>query len=113
MFKKGEKMAVLHINQNEFEQVVLKNDLVVVVDFYADWCGPCQMLGPVLEEISENNPALVIVKINVDDNMELCSKYHITSIPNVMIFKKGEVIDKFVGFQSKAKVEAILAKYTK
>lgn len=104
-------MAVNHIKQNEFEQVVLNSNQIVVVDFYADWCGPCQMLGPVLEEISNNHPELKIVKVNVDNSMELCSKYRISSIPNVMIFKDGKVVDGFVGFQSKAKVEQIITKH--
>ena len=104
-------MALLHINQNEFKQVVLESNQVVVVDFYADWCGPCQMLSPVLEEIASKHPSLKIVKINVDDNMDICSTYHISSIPNVMIFKDGQMVDKFVGFQSAQKVEEILSKY--
>lgn len=104
-------MAVLHINQDKFKEEVLDSTQIVVVDFYADWCGPCQMLGPVLEEIATNHPNLKVVKINVDNNMDICSTYHISSIPNVMIFKEGKVADKFVGFQSKEKVEEIINKH--
>ncbi len=93
------------INENEFKQEVLDEPKLTVVDFYADWCGPCQMLKPVLEKISEKYNNLKIVKVNVDDNHHLCEVYGIYSIPHVIMFKDGKVIDQFVGFKSENDVE--------
>lgn len=104
-------MKLQHIKQDEFNQEVLNSTTPVVVDFYADWCGPCQMLGPVLEEIAEEYQNIKIVKVNVDDAQELCREYGIFSIPHVIVFKDGKKIDNFVGFQSKEKVLDVLKKY--
>ncbi|MBE6049141.1 MAG: thioredoxin [Clostridium sp.] len=93
---------VKHIAQDSFKEEVLDNSGVVVVDFYADWCGPCKMLAPVLEEIeAEMDGKVKIVKVNVDENNELSNEYQITNIPALKIFKAGSVVDTQVGFKPK------------
>lgn len=93
------------INETDFKKEVLEEQKLTVVDFYADWCGPCQMLKPILEKISEENENVKIVKVNVDDNHHLCEEYGIYSIPHVIMFKDGKVVDQFVGFKSESDVE--------
>ena len=88
------------IYQEEFEQRVLKAEHPVVVDFYADWCGPCKMLSPVLDELEGEFDDFEFVKVNIDENQELAEQFEVFSIPNVCIFKIGEVADRNVGFAS-------------
>jgi thioredoxin 1 len=94
---------MLVINDAEtFEKEVLESDVPVLVDFYADWCGPCKMQGPVLEDLSgEIGEAAKICKINVDDNRSIAEKYSIQSIPTLIIFENGEVSKTLIGLQSK------------
>lgn len=92
---------MLKVNNQNFEEVVLKSDKLVVVDFFATWCGPCQMLSPVLEEISHELSDVTIVKVDVDEAPQLAEKYGVFSIPNVVMIKDGKEIDRFVGFNSK------------
>lgn len=94
-------MDVKHISENEFQQEVLDNKGLVVVDFYADWCGPCKMLGPILEQVQETLPNVKIVKINVDENQQIAQKYGVMSIPTVYLFDGGMNAGKFVGVKSK------------
>lgn len=94
---------IIKTNENEFNNY-LKNHQLVLVDFYAEWCGPCKMLSPVLEEISKTHPEVAILKINVDENPNLCQTYKVMSIPYVLFFKNGELVDSFLGFQSKDQV---------
>ncbi|NCP67568.1 thioredoxin [bacterium] len=92
-----------NITTAEFEAEVLKSDDVVLVDFWAPWCGPCQMIGPVLEELSnEIGDGAKIVKINVDEESEIASKYGVMSIPALKVFKGGEIVDEAVGVRPKA-----------
>lgn len=88
----------------EFDQL-LKDEKAVFVDFYADWCGPCKMLAPVVEELSGEIPGVTFVKVNVDDNPELAERYGVMSIPNLIGFKNGEVAAQTIGFQPKAALE--------
>ena len=106
-------MAVEFTNDN-FKEKVLDNNGVALVDFWAEWCGPCRLIGPVVEELSkEYDGKAVIGKLNVDDNREIAAQYGIMSIPTLLIFKNGEIVDKHVGVASntdlKKKIEAQLA----
>ncbi|MDE5852684.1 MAG: thioredoxin, partial [Oscillospiraceae bacterium] len=91
-------MNILIANSENFKEVVLESKIPVLVDFFADWCGPCQMMGPILEEIAtELAGKAKIVKINVDDNPDIAADYGVMSIPNMIIFKNGEKKENFVG----------------
>ena len=100
-------MSILNVNKNNFEQI-RNSDKPVLLDFYADWCGPCRMLGPVLEELGEEHPEIKICKVNTDDERELAMSFGIDSIPCVISFQGGKQIDKSVGFVSKDKLLALL-----
>lgn len=90
-------MPIIHVNKNNYEEVMTNNELVVI-DFYANWCGPCRMLGQVLEEISETNPELVIAKINVDEEGELAQTFKIRSIPQLYISKNNVIVKNISGY---------------
>jgi len=93
---------MLRVNQGSFVKEVLESDKPVVVDFWAEWCGPCKMLSPVIEEAEkEIAPKAKFVKINVDDNPALAQQFGIASIPTVMVFDKGNVKDTMIGFRPK------------
>lgn len=94
------------INKAEFEETIKEG--VTLVDFFATWCGPCKMLGPVLEELSTEIPDVKFVKVDVDDEPELAEKFGIMSIPSVFLFKDGEVAGSFLGLQPKEKVKAFI-----
>ena len=96
----------LVINEQNFETEVLKSDVPVLVDFWAPWCGPCKIMGPIIEEVAkelEGKPAK-IGKMNVDDNTDTPAKYGIMSIPTIIIFKNGEPVEQLVGVQAKEKL---------
>jgi len=100
---KGETLVtVININENNFEEEVVKSSLPCLVDFWAEWCGPCKNLAPILEEISDELKEKVkIGKINIDDNQELAAKFSIRSIPTMILFKDGNNIDTKVGLPPK------------
>lgn len=98
-------MSVLKITSQNFEEEVLKSDKTVLIDFYADWCGPCRMMGPIVEEIANIAGENVKVgKVNVDDNQELAVKFGIMSIPTLIIFKNGKPVESLIGVRDKAEI---------
>ncbi len=101
-------MAALHITKDNFETEVLNSDKLVLVDFWASWCGPCQMLGPVIDEVAEEVTDVKVCKINVDEQQELAIRYGVMTIPTLLLFQNGEAVSKSVGFISKAEVLAFL-----
>jgi len=98
--------AVLELTNQEFSEVINNSHKVVVVDFFAEWCMPCVMLGPILEDIAQEMKEVKFVKVNVDDNGELAGKYNVSSIPCLVIFKDGEEVDRIVGGQPADVIEA-------
>lgn len=94
-------MTVIHGDKNSFQKEVLEQKGVTLVDFYAEWCGPCKMTGPILDELSAEMKDVKIVKINVDENPDLASLYSVLSIPTFLIFKDGKVVNQFMGAMGK------------
>ena len=102
-------MAEIQLTDQNFEQEVLHADMPVLVDFWASWCGPCQMLAPVIAEIAEEYAGKVKVgKVNVDEQPNLANRYGIASIPTVMLFKNGEVVNNSLGYRPKNDLETML-----
>ena len=97
-------MKVVTLTEDNFEKEVLKAKETVIVDFYADWCGPCKMQSPILDEIAKENDKVKVCKINVDEEPEITENYNIMSIPTIMVFKKGEKTKEFVGLTPKEKI---------
>ena len=95
---------VKQLTNEEFEKNVKSSDKIVFVDFYADWCGPCRMVAPVVEEISEEVDGVDFYKVNCDDEQELASKYEVMTIPTLLILKKGEQIKEFIGVTDKDEI---------
>ena len=102
-------MAELNITSLNFENEVLNSDKPVLLDFYADWCGPCKMLAPVLHEIAEESTgAFKVGKVNVDEQMELAMRFQVSSIPMLVVFKDGKAVAKSVGYRPKSEIAAMV-----
>ena len=92
----------LEFNDSNFDELVMNSDKPVLVDFWAEWCGPCRMVGPIVEELAgEYDGKAVVGKVNVDENQEVAAKFGIRNIPTLLVFKGGEIVDKQVGVASK------------
>ena len=106
-------MATKHITDAEFEAEVLKSDVPVLVDFWAPWCGPCQMTGPMVEELGNEyqENKVKVTKLNVDENQATAGQYGVLSIPSFLLFKGGVVVDKVVGGVQKEKLKELIDKH--
>ena len=100
-------MSVLSVNKNNFEEII-NSEKSVLLDFYADWCGPCRMVLPLVHEIADENPQYVVGKINVDEEMELASQFGVSTIPTLVVIKNGEVVNRSSGAKPKAQILAML-----
>ena len=102
-------MAAVHFSDSDFEEKVLKNDIPVLVDFYTEWCGPCKMAAPIIDELAEEYKDKVVVgKVNVDENNQVAQDYGVMSIPTVVVFKDGKEAVRKIGFAGKAGYEDLL-----
>ncbi len=101
-------MSVIHINKQNFEQEVLNSEKPVLLDFWATWCGPCQMVAPVLEEIAAERADIKVCKVNVDDESELAMQFNIVSIPTLIVMQNGKIVNQGIGAMSKAALLAML-----
>jgi thioredoxin 1 len=101
-----------HINEANFKEKVLDSPVPVLVDFYADWCEPCKMLAPILDEIARATPDARIARVNVDDNPGLAARYHINGVPQLMVFKNGKVVAQHLGAADRSQLESLLLRYT-
>ena len=101
-------MSIVHVSKENFEELVLKSEKKVLVDFWATWCGPCQMIAPILEEIAADREDITVAKIDVDKDPELAIRFKIESIPTLIVMDKGEPVGKLIGYRPKADIEKIL-----
>lgn len=101
-------MSVLKINKNNFDSEIMKSEKLVLLDFYADWCGPCRMVSPLVDEIAEENPQVLVGKINVDEEPELAQAFGVASIPMLAVMKNGKIISQSSGAKPKAQILAML-----
>ena len=101
-------MEILKVTSENFESEVLQSDKPVLIDFYADWCGPCKMLSPIVDEVAEENTDIKVVKINVDNAQDLAMKYQVMSIPTLVVIKDGKEVNRSVGLIDKADVISLI-----
>lgn len=101
-------MSVLHINHESFEKIIAQNGKTVLVDFWATWCGPCRMIAPVLEEVAKERPDVTVCKVDVDEERDLALEYGVSSIPTLLVFRDGKVVNQSIGAMPKERVLAML-----
>ena len=101
-------MKVIEVNKENFEKEVINSDKKVLADFNADWCGPCKMLKPIVEEFADNNEDIKVVSINIDDEDELAEKYSVSSIPCLVVFDKGKEVKRNVGLISRDDIDSLI-----
>lgn len=102
------EMEILKVTSENFESEVLQSDKPVLIDFYADWCGPCKMLSPIVDEVAEENTDIKVVKINVDNAQDLAMKYQVMSIPTLVVIKDGREVNRSVGLIDKSEVVSLI-----
>lgn len=101
-------MSVININKNNFQEEVMHSDKPVLLDFWASWCGPCRMVGPIVEEIAGEREDIAVGKINVDEEVELAMEFGVASIPTLVVMDHGAVVDKAIGYMPKKEIEKLL-----
>ena len=101
-------MSVLRIGKDNFEELVLKSEKKVLLDFWAPWCGPCKMIGPIVEEVAEENEHIVVGKINVDEEVALAIQFGVTSIPTLIVMENGQKVNQLIGYRPKEDILKLL-----
>ena len=101
-------MKAMHINKDNFHKEVLNSDKPVLLDFFASWCGPCRMVGPILDEIAEEREDIKVCKVNIDEQPELAHRYRIMTIPTLMVLKDGNIVEQSVGAKPKHQILAMV-----
>ena len=101
-------MKALHINKDNFHKEVLNSDRPVLLDFFASWCGPCRMVGPILAEIAEEREDIKVCKVDIDEQPELASRYRIMSVPTLMVLKEGQIVEQSIGAKPKHQILAMV-----
>ena len=101
-------MSLIKLNNENFEEKIIGSNGIALVDFYADWCGPCKMLSPVIDKLAEERDDIIIGKVNVDESGELAERFGVMSIPTLIVFKDGEEVNRSLGFKPKNAILALL-----
>lgn len=101
-------MSIINLTKDSYHNEVMETKKVVVIDFWATWCGPCKMMAPVVEEVAKDYPDVKVCKVNVDEEPELSNAFKIVSIPTIVVIKNGEIIDSVVGYRPKEDIEKII-----
>ena len=101
-------MSAMHINNHNFKEEVMNSEKPVLLDFWASWCGPCRMVGPIIDEIAAEHPEYKVVKINVDEEPELASEFQVVSIPTLVVMKNGQIVHQSAGARPKNQILAMM-----
>lgn len=100
-----------HVSNKDFNEEVLNNSKVILVDFFATWCPPCKMLSPVIEKIASSRAEFDVAKINIDEEQELAMKYQVEAVPTMVIFKEGRIVDRIVGFADEDEIVSVVSRH--